>query len=158
MEIYVYRHALADFGADHENPPLSKDGEKQAGEVTRHAREFGFKPTHIVSSPLIRAKQTAEIAKKNAGLESRIIEDECLYGGKKPSEVYEFLKGFKKTDRIVLVTHQPLIDHLIADLIKGEKANIQMVNGAIAGIEIKSKAGKGKGTLIWLAVPPPVAA
>jgi phosphohistidine phosphatase len=154
MEIYIYRHALADFEANREDPPLTDEGRKQVSEITKHAGSFGFKPTQIVSSPLVRAKETAEITKRTTGLHSKIIIDQCLYGGKKPAEVYSYLKQFKKSDKIVLVTHQPLIDHLIADLIKGEKANIQMLNGAIAAIEVKSTPAKGKGTLLWLASPP----
>jgi phosphohistidine phosphatase len=150
----VYRHALADFEKDHENPPLSEDGRKQVSSVTLHAQQFGFKPTHIVSSPLVRAQETAEIAGKILRLNSKVIVDECLYGGKKPAAVYSFLKKFKNSDKIVLVTHQPLIDHLIADLIKAENAKIQILNGAIAAIEVKSKVGKGRGTLTWLASPP----
>jgi phosphohistidine phosphatase len=154
MEIYVYRHALADFDKDHEDPPLNEAGRKQVTEITGLAQGFGFKPTQIVSSPLVRAKETAELARKAVGLDPSVIVDECLYGGKKPASVYSFLKKFKNSDRIALVSHQPLIDHLISDLTGAEKGKIQMLNGAIAGIEIKSKVGKAKGMLLWLARPP----
>lgn len=153
MEIYIYRHALADFSVDHENPSLSPEGQKQAKDVTLHARDNGFNPTRIVSSPLTRAKETAEIARKTLSLDLPIEVDECLYGGTAPSAVYTFLKKFKKSDKIVLVTHQPLIDKLISELIAAEKSKVQMLNGAIAAIEIKT-FGKGRGTLLWLASPP----
>src|SRR5579863_1973107 len=108
MQIYVYRHALADFKTNQEDPQLSDVGRKQAEIVARNAREFfDFRPCRIVSSPLVRAKETAEIARKTLGLETPVIVDECLYGGKNPAEVYSFLKKFKNSEKIVLVSHQP---------------------------------------------------
>lgn len=152
MQIYVYRHALANFEQDPENPPLTSEGRKQVKQVSERASFVGFDPTSIVSSPLVRARETAEIVKETLGVKKEIVVDDCLYGGKKPAEVYAFLKRFKKNERIALVSHQPLIDHLIADLIKGNGARIQMLNGSIAGIETK-KPAKGSGTLLWLAPP-----
>jgi phosphohistidine phosphatase SixA len=154
MQIYVYRHALADFQKGHENPPLTEEGRKQVAKVVSHAERFGFKPTQIVSSPLARAKETAELAFKVLKLDHEPSEDECLFGDKQPSEVYSFLKNFKKSDKVMLVSHQPLINELIADLILSDKEKIQMLNGAIAAIEIKkSKPARGSGTLLWLAPP-----
>ena len=84
MEIYVYRHALADFKV--EDPPLTEEGRKQVNEVTLHAKGFGFQPTKICSSPLVRAKETAEMARKAVGLESSVVVDECLHRGRNLSQ------------------------------------------------------------------------
>ncbi len=160
MEIYIVRHAEADFSGkakDPDNPPLTKKGRSQVSRVTELAGKLGFDPNVIVSSPLLMAKQTASLAREKVGSKSPTIVDECLIGSKKPSQVYSFLtRGkTKHSDKIVLVSHQPLIDNLIADLI-GAKANIEVLNGSIVCIRIGSKPAKGKGTLAWL-VPPPVA-
>ncbi|MGI0079101.1 MAG: SixA phosphatase family protein [Nitrososphaerales archaeon] len=158
MKIYIFRHALADFSrpapdSKHpENPPLTREGRAQVKQVTSLAREFGFKPNLIVSSPLVRAKETAEITKETIGLKSPVVVDECLFGEKNPEQVYQFLRKRRKSDQIVLVSHQPLIDKLTSGLLGG-KASIRFINGAIACIEIDSKPARGKGHLSWLLPP-----
>lgn len=107
---------------------------------------------NIASSPLVRAKETAEITKKLIHAQSDIVVDDCLYGDRKPKQAYEFLSKYKKNDKIVLVSRMPLIFELVHDL-TGAKAEVELLNGSIACIECDGKASKGNGKLQWLALP-----
>jgi phosphohistidine phosphatase len=156
MNVYIFRHAKADFGAEgkKEDPPLSSEGANDVAEVVRLANaRLGFSPTAIVSSPLVRAKQTAELARGKLGLKTKAMVDECLYGDKMPSDVFTFLSGFGAKDNVVLVSHMPLIHELLYEMIGG-RAEIELTNGSIAGVEFSGKAAKGKGKLTWLIHPP----
>jgi len=115
------------------------------------SERFGFKPTVIVSSPVLRAKQTAELARKKLGLK-KVIEDGCLYGDRDPAEVLKFLSGFKKDDGVVLVSHMPLIFELLYSM-TGGRFEVELLNGSIAAVKFKGKATEGKGTLTWLIQP-----
>jgi phosphohistidine phosphatase SixA len=106
----------------------------------------------IASSPLLRAKETAEITRKLLRSKRDTVVDECPYGDRKPTQVYEFLSKYKKNDEIVLVSHMPLIFELLHDLF-GAKAEIELLNGSIACVECDGEASKGKGKLLWLAPP-----
>ena len=153
MEVYIFRHAYADFKSKDEDPPISERGIKEATRVVELARErFGFRPTAIVSSPVLRAKQTAELAQKELGLKSKVIVDNCLYGDTEPSEVMKFLSGFKKDDKVVLVSHMPLIFELLYAMTDG-RFEVELLNGSIAAVRFKGMASEGKGTLTWL-IPP----
>ena len=155
MNVYIFRHALADFGKKPHNddPPVSKEGALDVHSIVKLAKEsLGFRPNIIASSPLLRAKQTAEMASKDLRLKADMIVDGCLYGDGSPADVLAFLSRFKKTDGVVLVSHMPLIFELLYDLIGG-RAEIELLNGSIACIEFKGKAAKGKGTLAWLVQP-----
>ncbi|MDG6968620.1 MAG: histidine phosphatase family protein, partial [Nitrososphaerota archaeon] len=119
MQVYIFRHARADFGSKNEDPPISEEGEAEASKVIELASQrLGFRPTAIVSSPVLRAKQTAEIAKKKLGLSSYMV-DECLYGDAEPADVLKFLSTFKKDARVALVSHMPLIFELLYAMIGG---------------------------------------
>jgi phosphohistidine phosphatase len=154
MDVYIFRHALADFGKDPHNddPPLSNEGTLDARTVVRFAKGLDFRPSVIASSPLLRAKQTAEIARKELGLKAGVIVDECLYGDVSPANALAFLSQFKRQDRVVLVSHMPLIFELLYDLVGG-RAQIELGNGSIACIKFKGALAKGKGTLFWLVQP-----
>jgi phosphohistidine phosphatase len=151
MLIHIFRHGKADFGMKGvDDPGLNDQGRKDIKNVVKLFRSwYGFKPNVIASSPLLRAKETAELTKSILKIRSEILVDQSLYGDKKPREVYSLLAKFKKNDSIVLVFHMPLIFELLYDLI-GARAEIDLPNGSIACIECqKPKAGKGK--LLWLA-------
>jgi phosphohistidine phosphatase SixA len=152
MDVYIFRHARADF-TDTDDPPISEQGVSEAARVIELASErFGFKPTAIVSSPVLRAKQTAELARKRLSHKPKVIEDPCLYGDSAPSEVLEFLSGLKKDDKVVLVSHMPLIFELLYNM-TGGRFEVELLNGSIAAVRFKGKASEGKGVLTWLIQP-----
>jgi phosphohistidine phosphatase len=153
MEVYIFRHARANFGSKNEDPPISPEGTAEAQRVMDLANQrLGFKPDVIVSSPVLRAKQTAELARKQLGLKSEVIINECLYGDAEPGEVIKFLSRFKKEDKVVLVSHMPLIFELLYTLIGG-RGEVELLNGSIAAVAFKGKAEEGKGKLTWLIQP-----
>jgi len=151
MEVYILRHARADF-TDTKDPPISEQGVEESVRVVELASgRFGFKPNAVVSSPVLRAKQTAEVVRKKLGLR-KVIENKCLFGDSDPSDVLEFLSGFKKEDKVVLVSHMPLIFELLYSL-TGGRFEVELLNGSIAAVRFKGKAAEGKGILTWLIQP-----
>jgi len=153
MNVYILRHAKADFGSKIEDPPVSAEGEKQLAHVLELARkEFAFGPTLVVSSPILRARNTADFVKRNFGGGVRVVVDKCLMPESKPADVLDFLSALKKEENVVLVSHMPLIFELLHDLIGG-RGEVELLNGSIAAIEFKERARSGKGKLVWLIQP-----
>jgi phosphohistidine phosphatase SixA len=152
MEVYIFRHARADFRSKDEDPPISEKGIDETKRVVELANSrLGFKPTVLVSSPVLRAKQTAELVRKQLGMKSSIVDD-CLYGDAEPSEVLKFLSKYKKEDRVALVSHMPLIFELLYAL-TGGRSEVELLNGSIAAVSFKEKAAEAKGKLTWLIQP-----
>lgn len=155
MKVYIFRHAMAAFGAKGhpDDPAVTKEGASETGRVVELARDkLGFKPNVIASSPLVRARQTAELAREILGSRTEVVVDGCLYGDRRPADVIAFLSKFKKTDRVALVSHMPLIFELLYDLIGG-RAEIELLNGSIACVDFAGMASSGRGKLIWLVQP-----
>ncbi len=111
-----------------------------------------FDPNVVVTSPILRARQTADIVKRRFGNGLKVDVDDCLMPESRPAQVTKYLNGMKKDDRVVLISHMPLIFDLLHDLIGGE-GEVELLNGSIAAIGFKGKAASGKGKLEWLIQP-----
>jgi phosphohistidine phosphatase len=99
--LILVRHAHADPGTPDELRPLSARGREQAAELGERLAAVG--PALVVSSPLLRARETAAAIAKAAGAELRI--DERLAPGAGPEEVLAAAEGVEGT--VVTVGHQP---------------------------------------------------
>jgi len=153
MNVYILRHAKAEFGSKNEDPPVSEEGENQLLGVLKLATgDLGFKPTLVVTSPILRARNTADIVKKRIGGGLEVIVDDCLLPESKPKEVVDFLSTRKKEENVVLISHMPLIFELLYGLIGG-RGEVELLNGSIAAVGFKGKPQSGKGKLLWLVQP-----
>ncbi len=157
MIIYIMRHAPIEFGRK-DLPKVSErhitpEGSKWAHNVVRLAKnELGLNPDWIMSSPLPIAKETAEIVGEEFEKQPKVVFDDCLLGERPVDETYARLRKFDKTDTILLVSHQPLLRNLIADLL-GAKSNVGLYSGAIACIQTETFPKHGKGIMLWLLPP-----
>lgn len=152
MELYLLRHAdagdpMAWTGPDAARP-LSGKGRKQAGRLGRFLRGVRFDPGIVVSSPKVRAAETAEIVAENLGVEVRI--DDRLAGGFTLADLPGLLEDLKTPARVVLVGHDPDFSELAEELVG---ATIAVRKGAFLRIDVPAEPQAGSGVLRWL-VPP----
>ena len=156
MIVYVMRHARIPFGEGLpkvEERHITPEGRRWAEAIADTARkELGFNPEAIISSPLLRAMETAEVVAKTLGRGSAVSGDDSLLPEGDPAGVYARLRKLKGRASVLLVSTQPLIDNLISDLIGG-RSKVGLYQGSIAGIQCKSLPGPGKGELVWLLPP-----
>jgi phosphohistidine phosphatase len=100
MQLVIVRHAEAAPGAPDELRPLTAVGREHARSVGLELREQGIEPDAVVSSPLLRARETAAAL----GLGEPAI-DERLAPGASPADIEAAARGLGKT--VVVVAHQP---------------------------------------------------
>lgn len=157
VQLHLLRHADAGdpaawSGLDAERP-LSGKGRRQARAVGRWLSSMARPPEVVLTSPKVRASQTAEIT--TAGWAARPISDERLAGGLELDDVRAILADHAPAaQRVMLVGHDPALSELASELIG---ASITLKKGAIARIDIPREPRAGTGTLRWL-VPPEVLA
>ena len=109
----------------------------------------GFRTEAILTSPKLRALQTAEIVAAHLGVD--VVEDHRLAGALDLDTVAAILKDADDTERPVLVGHDPDFSELVSVL--SDAANAPMRKGALARIEIDGPLEPGGGTLRWM-IPP----
>ena len=153
IELYLLRHAhagdpMAWDGPD-EDRPLSDKGEKQADRLGRFLAGIGFQPDAIVTSPKVRAAQTAEIVALRLGVPVGV--DARLAGSLGIGALESILRDAGDPARPILVGHDPDFTELVAILCGASRA--PMRKGALARIDAERPLEPGGGTLRWL-VPP----
>jgi phosphohistidine phosphatase len=112
MRLLIVRHAQAGPGSPDELRVLTPLGREQAWELGRRLREQGVAPDAVVSSPLLRARETAVAL----GLGEPQV-DERLAPGATPEDIREAVEGRGET--VVVVGHQPDCGQAVAALTGG---------------------------------------
>ncbi len=153
VEILFLRHAdagdpLAWRGPD-EDRPLSAKGERQAERVARHLEATGAAPDAIITSPMLRAFQTAEAVAKRFGLE--VVISDRLAGGLDVESLDELLDEAGMPTRPLLVGHDPEFSETVSALIGA--VGIAVRKGALVRIDATLPLVEGGGDLRWL-IPP----
>lgn len=153
MQLHLLRHAHAGNPATWEGDdaarPLSDKGRSQADRLGRFLARVGFTPDVIVTSPKLRASQTAEIVGEHLKLTPRV--DERLGESLDMAALDALIESLGHPDAPVLVGHDPDLSELLAALCAAE--DLSMRKGAFARIETAWPLRAGGGELRWL-VPP----
>ena len=153
IEFHLLRHAdagdpMAWNGPD-EARPLSGKGKKQAYRLGKFLAGVGFAPDAIISSPKVRARQTAEIVADHLGL--AVALDDRLAGSFDLGAVEAILGDAGEPIRPVLVGHDPDFSEMVETLTGA--SGMTMKKGAIVRIDVERPLTAGAGSLAWL-VPP----
>ena len=158
MDLYLIRHAdavaLGEQGiTDDVDRPLTPEGETQARNIAAALRKHGVMLKLVVTSPLRRARQTADALMRDwpAPVPELLVCDELAPGGKR-RKLAKFLESWN-AEQVALVGHQPDIDTLAGWLIGSKKASLCLAKAAVAHIACANEIDKGCGTLTWM-VPP----
>jgi len=143
------RHAHAgtsfEWIGDDDLRPLTKKGRRQSERLGAFLEAHGVRPDVIVSSPLVRAQQTAEIVAATLGM--TVKTDRRLGSGFGKSELWALLDELGAREPM-LVGHDPDLSELLSYLI--DAAGISMKKASLATIDLRSQIGDGDGDLRWL--------
>ena len=153
MLLHLLRHAHAGDPGTWDGPddvrPLSDKGHAQAKRVAAHLADLRFTTDALITSPKLRASQTAEAVA--VALDVPVKVDERLGGSLGLESLEAILRDAGDPERPVLVGHDPDFSELVAVLIGA--AGVPMRKGALARIEVDRPLRAGAGTLRWLLPP-----
>jgi phosphohistidine phosphatase len=153
MKLFFLRHGLADrsawSGSDYERPLTPYGKERMRAEAETIARlDLGLDA--ILTSPLTRASQTAEIAADRLSLLDRLVEDERLSPGFDRADLLAMLEDHDEADSLMFVGHEPDFSWTIESIIGG--GSVVCKKGSLARVDL-TDAGELSGELVWL-IPP----
>jgi phosphohistidine phosphatase len=156
MEIYILRHGIAEDG--HVGQPdadraLTADGRKKLRNVLRTAASAGVSPSLILTSPLRRAVQTAQLAAEIFEYKGDLLRTKALEPASSPKSVWEEIRVHKDESRILLSGHEPLFSRLTAYLLNSPDLQIDFKKGALACIEVDRFPAEPHGALRWFLTP-----
>ena len=163
MKIYLVRHGIAQerlgggITTDAERL-LTDKGRTETKHVAQALERLGVKGELIVSSPLVRARQTAEIINDvigPRGSEVRICD--ALAPGGSATALFKFIAQFKHANEVFCVGHEPDIGMLGATLLwAGRDMDIPFKKAGVLRIDVSDIPPTAPGTLKWF-MPPKIA-
>ncbi len=160
MELYFIRHGIAAERhpeIKEEDRELTAEGREKTQKVAKRLDKLGLKFDLILTSPLVRSRQTAEIL-RSCGLSSKLEEFSALapdgeiqtwLGWLEQRQMLEFNIG------VALVGHQPDLGHWAEILLWGEaKSVIVLKKAGIIGLKLPTAGSPvGRSQMFWLAPP-----
>jgi len=155
MDLYFLRHANA--GESIPNPkqdekrPLDELGVEQSKRMGRMLSTLGVEVEAIISSPLVRATQTAALAAAELGFQKSLLMVDALRPDAKFEQFRDLVKRHAKDKAIIVVGHNPSMSEFLSLLVSDEAvdATIELKKGAVAKVEIK----QWRPVLQWVLTP-----
>jgi phosphohistidine phosphatase len=155
-ELYLIRHGVAeergDAWPDDSKRPLTEEGMDRLRKEARGLARLGVTIDVMLTSPLVRTRQTAEIVAAALDPRPNIVSAESLAPGGTFQSVVADLEKHAKKARIALVGHEPSIGELAARLI-GSRHPIEFKKGAVCRIDVDALPPGGPGALRFLLTP-----
>jgi phosphohistidine phosphatase len=157
MKLHLFRHGIA---IDREDPACPSEHDRfltprgiAKTEAAAHGlRALGLKPAVILTSPLLRAVQTAEIACEVLGYPVKKLRHiDALKSDAKPTDLFDELSGLK-ADEVVCVGHAPNLDEVIAYAIGSHTPVTSLKKAGLGSLEIESFSPP-HGTIIGIYPP-----
>lgn len=155
-ELYLVRHALAavrgEEWPDDTKRPLTATGVSRFTEAVDGLAWLGVTVDEIFSSPLVRARQTADILSARLPDRTPIKLVDELAPGHDPALVRAELAKRSKRRRIAVVGHEPDLGEFAAHLLGTARA-IPFKKGAVCRIDLNGLSSTSAGSLIWFLPP-----
>ena len=158
MELYLIRHGIAverTNDVEDEKRSLTQVGHQKTRQVAKRLQELSLQFDLILTSPLVRSRQTAEIL-RTSGLSSEVEESTYLAPG---GDINAWLKSLEQRhqlpETLALVGHQPDLGQWAEILIWGEaRDKLLLKKAGIIGLTLpKTGSLVGRSQLFWLTPP-----
>jgi phosphohistidine phosphatase len=153
MRLLIIRHASAappDVpGAADADRPLTPRGRRRFKKAAQGLAEILSAPDLLLTSPLVRARQTARIAGKVWNLTPT---EEPLLAGGSPEALLAAIAAGPEDSVVALVGHEPDMSRLLSHLVGGHGERLPFKKGGAALVALDGGAARG-GQLIWFMPP-----
>ncbi len=157
IDLYFLRHGIAfDHGTkgfSEDERPLTEEGKEKMQRAAEGMKRLELSFDVLMSSPLVRAKQTAEMVRKVLHPKKELEIQEGLLPGKSLQEFLKMLQT-RKEESFLLVGHEPTMSQWIHELLGGgASSSVEMKKGALCQLRVELKLPRWDSELIFLAPP-----
>ena len=147
MRLFALRHGKAGEGFPDAVRELTERGRRDVADVIAQRGDELINIDLLLHSPLVRARETAEIALENLHVDPRVEESELVTPGADVERFVDFLAGC--SEDILICTHNPFVADLV-NYLSGQQVN--MPTASLAALEFSTPAA-GTAHLLWLETP-----
>ncbi|HEU0121576.1 MAG TPA: phosphohistidine phosphatase SixA [Bryobacteraceae bacterium] len=156
MHIYLLRHGIAEDarpGQADSARALTSEGIKRLREVLKRAKTATVAPTLIVTSPYVRARQTAELAAEVLGYQGELVPTPRLTPMSAPAETWTELRTLRGEESVLFVGHEPHMSAFTAYLLGAPELRVDFKKGAMVRIDLPGLGVHPRGVLKWMMAP-----
>lgn len=155
MDLILLRHGLAEDSHPEGDFPraLVDKGREQARRAAKLLKGAGLLPEIVLTSPLVRARQTAEEFCQTAGMPGAVIQG-WLACGMSPETAMTELTAYRDFKTVAIVGHEPDFSELIQWILGAGGGGVEVKKGAVACLRISPPAQHG---VLRYLVPPKLA-
>ncbi len=132
---------------------LTGEGKQKLRSLFRRLHKAGVRPALILSSPYLRARQTAEIARDELAPQAMIVPARELSPAAIAEEAWEEIRLYSNQPSVLCASHEPLCSELSAFLLGAPELQIDFKKGAMIRIDVNGAAARPRGVLKWLVSP-----
>ena len=158
MLLYLVRHGIAEESAPSGGDPerrLTQEGTLRTAMVAKGLKRTGIQPDRIISSPYVRARQTAEIFARVLGFDDDLLLDPRLSPFGRPEDAADIIRENGEVSTLVLTGHEPSMGEFISAFVADGRLRIDVRKASITLVRIDRFAANVSGTLLW-SLPPGV--
>ncbi len=158
MQLYIVRHGIAIDREDPQCPPdperyLTEDGIEKTKQVAKGVGQISDVPDLMLSSPYVRALQTAEIFAKALDFpKDKISKTDFLLPGAEPMQLFRELSRNKDLSVVFVFGHAPHLDDLLALALNSRHQITALKKAGAALVELK-RVAPPTGELVWVSTP-----
>jgi phosphohistidine phosphatase len=152
MDLYLLRHGIAEegrAGTNDANRALTAEGRRKLRQVLTAACDAKVTLDLIISSPLKRALQTAEVARKTLKYKGDIVKTKSLEPGASVQQVWDEIRDHRDKSFLMMVGHNPLFSQLAAYLLGSPDVQIDFKKGGLMKISFEHFPPAPRGILCW---------
>jgi phosphohistidine phosphatase len=157
-ELYVIRHGIADDAAGHggsdEQRQLTKKGKDKVNKVARFLKNGGTELGHVLSSPLARALETAEIVREECSRSGDVVITDLLKPGGSYDDLVGLINETGGDESIAIVGHEPFLSGFVSYCLSGSRhPYVRMKKAGVALLTYEGHLEPGGCELAWLMGP-----
>ena len=156
--IHLVRHGIAGdapAGMSDADRTLTPQGKHRMARIARGLRRLGVSPDIILTSPLKRAEETAELLAAGLASDAKVVVYPALAPGNAPADVVSGLRTYRGKKSIMLVGHEPDLGRLGSHLLTASPTLVMMPlkKGGVVSFEVATVPPRAHATLLWSLTP-----
>lgn len=158
MDCLLMRHGIAvdaeEWAGAEKDRPLTKKGKIRTRQAAAGLATLTYRPTHLFSSPFVRAYETAKLVRTEVCPTISIETCHELAVGSSPKQVLSFLRSLPPASTVICVGHEPLLGDVAGMLLSGRPIpGLSFKKAGAAMIHLPDGPKPGHGILRWWLQP-----
>jgi len=154
VDCILFRHGIAvereEWDGQEQDRPLTEKGVKRTGQSGRGLRNLSIAPTHLLTSPLLRARQTADILHGLLRPRPAVHISDELSPGTAPEKLFSLLDSLPPDSVVICIGHEPHLSMAAAILLTGKPgAWLSLKKAGACLIRLEEAVRPAKGLLEW---------